>query len=102
MISALGLYRDTMWDFRISNIAGIQAADVAVEEGLNVVQASNFMGKSSFMWSIQTAMGTSGMYGESHPLTEGASAGSMPTRSPTKCAWSGRRPGQSPGTAHRS
>ena len=66
-----------MWDLRIRNIAGIQSADATVEAGLNVVQASNFMGKSSFVGAIQTVMGTSGMYGESHPLTEGADDGSI-------------------------
>lgn len=66
-----------MWTFDITNIAGIQSAETTVEEGLNVVQASNFMGKSSFVGAIQTVMGTSGMYGESHPLTEGAAEGSI-------------------------
>jgi len=64
-----------MWDFEITNIAGIQAADVTLKDGLNVVQASNFMGKSSFMSAIQTVMGTSDLYGLSHPLTEGADEG---------------------------
>lgn len=66
-----------MWDFGITNIAGIRAADVTVEAGLNVVQASNFMGKSSFMGAIQTVMGTSGLHGTAHPLTEGADEGSV-------------------------
>jgi predicted nucleic acid-binding Zn-ribbon protein len=66
-----------MWTFDITNIAGIQSAETTVEEGLNVVQASNFMGKSSFVGAIQTVMGTSGIYGESHPLTEGAAEGSI-------------------------
>lgn len=65
-----------MWNFEIRNIGGIRSAEATVDSGLNVVQASNFMGKSSFMSAIQTIMGTSGMYGESHPLTEGASEGS--------------------------
>lgn len=66
-----------MWKLRIRNIAGIRSADATVTEGLNVVQASNFMGKSSFVGAIQTVMGTSGMYGGAHPLTEGAEEGSI-------------------------
>lgn len=66
-----------MWDLDITNIAGIQSADVTVTEGLNVVQASNFTGKSSFMSAIQTVMGTSGMFSEEHPLTEAADEGSV-------------------------
>lgn len=66
-----------MWNLAITNIAGIRAADVHVTDGLNVVQASNFTGKSSFIGAIQTVMGTSGMYGISHPLTEGADQGTV-------------------------
>jgi len=66
-----------MWDFRITNIAGIQSGEATVHDGLNVVQASNFMGKSSFVGAIQTVMGTSGMYGESHTLTEDADEGAI-------------------------
>lgn len=66
-----------MWDFEIRNVGGIQSAEATVDTGLNIVQASNFMGKSSFMSAIQTVMGTSGMYGENHPLTEGTNEGSV-------------------------
>ncbi|WP_262177030.1 archaea-specific SMC-related protein [Haloarcula laminariae] len=66
-----------MWDVRIRNIGGIRAAEASLDEGLNVVQASNFMGKSSFVRAIQTVMGTTGMYGESHPLREGTNEGSV-------------------------
>ncbi|MDS0280744.1 archaea-specific SMC-related protein [Haloarcula onubensis] len=66
-----------MWDITVSNIAGIQAADATLADGLNVVQASNFMGKSSFMSALQTVMGTTGLYGDSHPLTEGATEGQV-------------------------
>lgn len=66
-----------MWDIDIRNIGGIQSASVEVDDGLNVVQASNFSGKSSFMSAVQTVMGSSGMFGESHPLTEGAADGSV-------------------------
>jgi len=71
-----------MWDFGITNIAGIRSADVTVESGLNVVQASNFMGKSSFMNAIQTVMGTSGLHGAAHPLTEGADDGAVVLETP--------------------
>lgn len=66
-----------MWDIEISNIGGIRSAEASVAAGLNVVQASNFMGKSSFMRAVQTVMGTSGMFGEEHPLTEGAAEGAV-------------------------
>ena len=66
-----------MWEFRITNIAGIRSAEVSVEPGLNVVQASNFKGKSSFMSAIRTVMGTSGFHGTTHPLTEGTADGSV-------------------------
>jgi DNA repair exonuclease SbcCD ATPase subunit len=64
-----------MWSLDITNIGGIRAADVTITEGLNVVQASNFMGKSSFISAMQVAMGTTGMFGEAHPLMEGADEG---------------------------
>ena len=66
-----------MWDIEITNIGGIRSAEPSVETGLNVVQASNFKGKSSFVAALQTAMGTSGMFGTDHPLTEGADEGSV-------------------------
>lgn len=66
-----------MWDLDIANIAGIQSADATVTAGLNVVQASNFTGKSSFISALQTVMGVSGMFGADHPLTEGADEGSV-------------------------
>lgn len=66
-----------MWNIEIKNIGGIHSAAETVDIGLNVVQASNFMGKSSFMRAIQTIMGTSGMYNDTHPLTEGGKKGSV-------------------------
>ena len=66
-----------MWEIDITNIAGIRSAGVEVTPGLNVVQASNFSGKSSFMSAIKTVMGTSGLFEERHPLTEGATEGSV-------------------------
>lgn len=63
-----------MWDFEIENIAGIRSGSATIDDGLNVVQASNFSGKSSLIAAIQTVMGGSGQY-EDHPLTEGAESG---------------------------
>jgi DNA repair exonuclease SbcCD ATPase subunit len=40
------------------------------------------MGKSSFVRAIQTVMGTSGMYGEAHPLREGTDEGSVQLETP--------------------
>jgi predicted nucleic acid-binding Zn-ribbon protein len=65
-----------MKSFTIENIAGIRHGSATIEPGLNIVQASNFRGKSSFMASIQTAMGSTGQY-KDHLLTEGSDAGSV-------------------------
>lgn len=66
-----------MWDFDITNIAGIRHGEATLHPGLNTVQASNFQGKSSFMAAVQTAVGTTGMFGSHHPLTEGADEGTV-------------------------
>lgn len=66
-----------MWEFDIENIGGIQSGEAQLEPGLNVVQGSNFEGKSSFMASIRTVMGTTGMYEAVHPLTEGKDEGKV-------------------------
>ncbi|MEA1932744.1 MAG: archaea-specific SMC-related protein [Euryarchaeota archaeon] len=60
----------------IENIAGIRSGSATVKPGLNVVQASNFQGKSSFIASIRTVMGATGHYGD-HLLTEGEDTGSV-------------------------
>ncbi len=65
-----------MMSFTIENIAGIRSGSAVVEPGLNIVQASNFQGKSSFMSSIQAAMGSTGHY-TPHPLTEGEDSGTV-------------------------
>ena len=64
-----------MWQVSVSNIGGIYEATANLEHGVNVVQASNFSGKSSFMNAIQTVMGTTGMFNTQHPLTEGKENG---------------------------
>lgn len=65
-----------MWHVEIDNIGGIRSGTTAVERGLNVVQASNFRGKSSFIAAIRTVMGATGHY-DDHPLTEGATSGAV-------------------------
>lgn len=66
-----------MWDLDVNNIGGIRDGSATLAPGLNTVQASNFQGKSSFMAAIQTAVGTTGMFGTNHPLTEGTESGSV-------------------------
>lgn len=66
-----------MWTLKIDNIGGIRSGETTIDDGLNVVQASNFQGKSSFIDAIQTVMGTTGMFDKEHPLTEGADEGTV-------------------------
>jgi predicted nucleic acid-binding Zn-ribbon protein len=63
-----------MWNLIVTNIGGIRSGTTQVEEGLNVVQASNFRGKSSLVGALRTALGATGQYDE-HPLTEGVEEG---------------------------
>ena len=65
-----------MWTVEIQNIGGIRSGTTTIDSCLNVVQASNFQGKSSLISAIQTVMGSSGHY-EDYPLTEGAESGSV-------------------------
>lgn len=66
-----------MWNVSISNIGGVYEATATLESGVNVVQASNFSGKSSFMNALQTVVGTTGLFDSPHPLTEGEDSGSV-------------------------
>jgi DNA repair exonuclease SbcCD ATPase subunit len=66
-----------MWKLAFENIAGIRSGTATISEGRNVVQASNFAGKSSFVHAVQTVMGTTGRDGRPHPLTEGADEGTV-------------------------
>ncbi|WP_049899680.1 archaea-specific SMC-related protein [Natrinema sp. J7-1] len=59
------------WQFSIENIAGIRQGEARIEPGVNVVRASNWQGKSSFLASIETALGTA------TPLTEGQATGQV-------------------------
>jgi chromosome segregation ATPase len=66
-----------MRDVSVTNIGGIYEATATLETGVNIVQASNFSGKSSFMNAIQAVMGTTGMFDSPHPLTEGKESGAV-------------------------
>ena len=59
------------WTFEATNIAGILNGESRVEPGLNVIRASNWQGKSSFIKTVQTALGVAA------PLTDGADTGAV-------------------------
>jgi chromosome segregation ATPase len=59
----------------IKNIGGIYEATAQLENGVNIVQASNFTGKSSFISALQVVMGTTNLFDSTHPLTEGQNSG---------------------------
>jgi chromosome segregation ATPase len=59
------------WTFEATNIAGILNGESRVEPGLNVIRASNWQGKSSFIKAVQTALGVAA------PLTDGADTGAV-------------------------
>jgi len=65
-----------MWHIDIRNIGGIRTGDISVEPGVNVVQGSNFQGKSSLIAAIRTVMGSTGPY-DRYPLTENTDTGSV-------------------------
>lgn len=64
-----------MWNLDIENIGGIHSGKATLKSGSNIVQASNFQGKSSLLAAIQTVVGTTGQFGEEHPLMEGEEKG---------------------------
>lgn len=66
-----------MWEINIQNIGGIRNGETSLKPGINTIQADNWQGKSSFITTIQTVMGTTGMDGTDHPLTEGVSDGQV-------------------------
>lgn len=63
-----------MWNVSVRNVGGIESGEATIRPGLNVVQASNFQGKSSLVAALRTAVGATGRYGD-HPLTEGKDHG---------------------------
>lgn len=64
-----------MFDISIENIAGIRSGEAEIYPGVNVIEAENWQGKSSFVMALQVAMGTTGGDEEGHPLTDGATEG---------------------------
>jgi predicted nucleic acid-binding Zn-ribbon protein len=66
----------SMWNLTVKNIGGIRAGSTSIAGGLNVIQASNFRGKSSLVTAIMTALGATGHY-DDHPLTEGTAEGEV-------------------------
>ena len=67
---------ENMWHVNIRNIGGIRSGDISVEPGVNVVQGSNFQGKSSLIAAIRTVMGSTGPY-DRYPLTENTDSGAV-------------------------
>lgn len=65
-----------VWDLTVTNIGGIRYGTTTIEDGLNVIQASNFRGKSSLVGALKTAFGATGHY-DDHPLTEGTERGEV-------------------------
>ena len=65
-----------MWEINIRNIGGIRSGNISVESGLNVIQGSNFQGKSSLIAAIQTVIGSTGHY-DRYPLTENTDSSSV-------------------------
>lgn len=60
-----------MMDIDITNIGGIRSGSASIEDGVNVIMASNWQGKSSFIAAIEAAMGTA------KPLRNGADKGQV-------------------------
>jgi len=73
-----------MWTLNIENIAGIRSGEASLRPGVNVVQATNWQGKSSLLEALQTVMGTTGMDDRAHPLTEGATEGEVGLETDTR------------------
>ena len=66
------------WSFELSHTGGILQGSASIESGVNVIQASNWQGKTSFLDALQMALGVS------KPLTEGANSGYVRYESPTE------------------
>lgn len=65
-----------MWNLTVTNISGIRSGSTTIEDEFNVIQASNFRGKSSLITALRTAIGATGQY-DDHPLTEGIDKGEV-------------------------
>lgn len=59
------------WELTIENTRGIREGQVSIDQGVNVVRASNWHGKSSLIASVKTALGIE------RPLTEGEDRGQV-------------------------
>jgi DNA repair exonuclease SbcCD ATPase subunit len=59
----------------LANIGGVVSGEIDIDQGVNVVQGTNFAGKSSIMRGIETVMGTSDLDNKEHPLMETAEQG---------------------------
>jgi len=70
------------WDVDIRNVGGIRSGEAEIRPGINVIKAENWQGKSSFVTALQVVMGTTEL-DEEHPLTDGASDGTVTLRTPT-------------------
>lgn len=64
------------WYLEIDNVAGIRSGSATIKPQTNVIRASNWQGKSSFIRAIKTAMGTD------RTLTEGESTGRVQLKTP--------------------
>lgn len=64
-------------DVEFKHVGGILDGSAQIEPGLNVIRASNWQGKSSFLQALQTALGVAA------PLTEGRSTGFVEYTSPS-------------------
>lgn len=67
----------------IQNIGGIRSGKAEIQQGVNVIRAENWQGKSSFITALQVVMGTTGL-DEEHPLTDGTADGTVTLRTPTE------------------
>ena len=64
------------WQLEFDSIAGISDGEAEINRGLNVIRASNWQGKSSFLKALETALGVS------TPLMQGATEGYVTYESP--------------------
>ena len=64
------------WHLDFEHVGGILDGEARIEPGLNVIRASNWQGKSSFLESLETALGVS------KPLTEGKAEGTVRYETP--------------------
>ena len=66
-----------IWELEMENIAGIRSGSAGIDDGINVIQASNFRGKSSFLSALMGVIGTDAWEELDHLITEGMDKGSI-------------------------